>query len=175
MTTLLSRVSRRRALKLGVGGAFAAAFGHFAKSAFAAGATAAGGPSIGAVTMLNGVNVVVKVRTTGQVLSARLGQFPRWVAPRVGDLVAVSAGLPTDTSKALCREAGAAAAALIAVPVVTWTVGVPASQNGELMIGARRLAGSDSVAAAASTGTAVTVGTLDSTLSNHQVLAVRRA
>jgi hypothetical protein len=176
MTTLLSRLSRRRALKLGAGAAFAAAFGHFAESAFAAGGTAAAGSPIGAVTTIDGESVVVQVRETGQVLTACLGQFPAGVSPRVGDLVAVSAGRPMVAATARCRAAASAAGVpLIAVPVVTWTVGVPASRNGELIIGTRRLAGSDSVAAAASAGKAVSVGTLDSTLSDHIVLAIRPA
>jgi hypothetical protein len=178
---LRSRVSRRRALKLGVGlAAVAAAAGPI--EAFGAGTSGSATDLIDGVgeimaadqhETLDRTNVVVRM-VGDQTISARLTGFPAGFKPRVGDLVAVD----TRTTRVLCSPEGqpiTVESVPTAHPLTLWSVGTPMMNSGVLTIGTLRLVPSAAVQDAAQRKARIAVGTLESTLSDRQVLATRTA
>jgi hypothetical protein len=121
----------------------------------------------------DGTNVVVRM-VGGQTVSARLTGFPAGFAPRVGDLVAVD----TRTTRVLCSPVGqptTVESVPTAHPLVRWSFGTPMMKAGALTIGILRLVPSATVLDAAQSKARIAICTLDSMLSDRQVLTTRPA
>jgi hypothetical protein len=183
LDSLVARLSRRKALKLGAGlVAVAAAAGPLEMMrAFAAGPSSTS-------DLINGVGTVEAIQENtavdgtvsrsvvarivgGEVVSAKLTGFPSDVSPRIGDLVAVD----MRTSKPLCAPTGIQTVIVqpTAVPLTSWSLGIPAMEAGVIRIANVRLVPNAEVLDAAQRRATIAVGTLDSTLPDRQVLATR--
>jgi hypothetical protein len=180
MAGLSIRFSRRKALQLGVGIAVTAAVNGPAKVALASGANSLDERDVngvpidgtGEVVDTNGQTVLVRM-ADGHAVSATLVGFPIGIAPRPGDLVAVDSRPQSRPYYLKPQEAASAAWAPVALPLCRWSVGTPKDTAGVTSIGSLRLAPSVKVAKAAEAGTMIAICTMDSVLSDRQLLATR--
>lgn len=126
---------------------------------------------VGEVVAENEGSATVQIRGTGERVSALIAMFPPGITPRVGDLVTVGQGaLSAAATSPLCAPTGGGP---IAVPLATWTIGIPSISSGVVIHGGLTLVPSPDVVAAAEQRQAIRVHSLDTTLQDHQVLAVR--
>ena len=185
--SFVARLSRRKALKLGAGiVALTATLGPIeAVRALAAAPDGSTSDLMNGVGMVEAVdedivhtdcdgspsrNVLARM-VDGQTVTAKLRGFPAGFSPRVGDLVAVD----TRTLKPLCLPTGVQTVAVepTAHPLSSWSLGIPATLAGVLRIGHVHLVPNADLLQAAERRATIQVLTLDSTLPDRQVLAIR--
>jgi len=179
-----SFISRRQALKMGVIGVagFVASAGTLEKALAADVVTSTNDASeslmqgVGTVQAVDGQYVTARM-ADGQAVSAKLVGFPAEVTPRTGDLVAVD----TRTDGPLCaperadssQDATLSMTSPTAHPLCHWSVGTPMLSGNAVTVDAVRLVPSPTVIEAARRQAEVRICTLDSTLADRQVLAIR--
>lgn len=180
-------LTRRAALKAGVLGGAA-----LAGSPFIGRVVAASGPltsfdpggeaqvdGVGTVEVVQGESLTARTGR-GRVVSATLVGFPRGFAPRAGDLVAIDR---SHNLRPLCAPVGGAPnvagvareSTATAHPLCRWATGIPSLKGGAVFMGSIRLVPTPALVETATQGVRVNVCTLDSTLPDRQVLAVRTA